>query len=161
MYPMALKTRIFSYCNCVLTGYLPSKNTFSQTGNNYKLHSPKCIDNSKVSQNSTQATNFLHMKPIWTYGIQLWGTASTSNIEILESFQSKSLPTIEETPWYMPTTVIRRDLQTPTIKEEISSQCRARLSAHVDGLTVNLMELPDNRRLRRYLLNDLPTKFLV
>jgi hypothetical protein len=25
-------------------------------------------------------------KPIWTYGIQLWGTASTSNIEILEQF---------------------------------------------------------------------------
>jgi glucose dehydrogenase len=23
------------------------------------------------------------LKPIWTYGIQLWGTASTSNIEIL------------------------------------------------------------------------------
>jgi hypothetical protein len=24
------------------------------------------------------------LKPIWTYGIQLWGTASTSNIEILD-----------------------------------------------------------------------------
>jgi hypothetical protein len=31
------------------------------------------------------------LKPIWTYGIQLWGTASTSNIEILEHFQSKAL----------------------------------------------------------------------
>jgi hypothetical protein len=28
---------------------------------------------------------------IWTYGIQLWGTASTSNIEILERFLSKAL----------------------------------------------------------------------
>jgi hypothetical protein len=27
------------------------------------------------------------LKPIWTYGIQLWGTASTSNVEILERFQ--------------------------------------------------------------------------
>jgi hypothetical protein len=27
------------------------------------------------------------LKPIWTYGIQLWGTTSTSNIEILERFQ--------------------------------------------------------------------------
>lgn len=26
------------------------------------------------------------LKPIWTYGIQLWGTASNSNIEILERF---------------------------------------------------------------------------
>jgi hypothetical protein len=26
---------------------------------------------------------------MWTYGIQLWGTASTSNIGIVELFQSK------------------------------------------------------------------------
>jgi hypothetical protein len=38
------------------------------------------------------------LKPIWTYGIQLWGTASTSNIEILESFQSKALSTIVDAP---------------------------------------------------------------
>jgi hypothetical protein len=33
-------------------------------------------------------------KPIWTYGIQLWGTASTSSIEILERFQLKALSMI-------------------------------------------------------------------
>jgi hypothetical protein len=37
-------------------------------------------------------------KPIWTYGIQLWGTASTSNIEILERFQSKALRMIVDAP---------------------------------------------------------------
>jgi hypothetical protein len=31
------------------------------------------------------------LKPIWTYGIQLWGTASTSNTEILEDLQLKAL----------------------------------------------------------------------
>jgi hypothetical protein len=41
------------------------------------------------------------LKPIWTYGIQLWGTASTSNIEILERFQSKALRVIVDTPWYV------------------------------------------------------------
>jgi hypothetical protein len=30
------------------------------------------------------------LKPIWTYGIQLWGTTSTANIEMLELFQSKA-----------------------------------------------------------------------
>jgi hypothetical protein len=40
-------------------------------------------------------------KPIWPYGIQLWGTASTSNIEILERFQSKALRMTVDTPWYM------------------------------------------------------------
>jgi hypothetical protein len=56
------------------------------------------------------------------------------------------------------------DLQTPTIKEEIRqyiSQYSARLSAHPNDLTVSLIELPDNRRLRTHLPNDLPTRFLV
>jgi hypothetical protein len=65
--------------------------------------------------------------------IQLWGTASTSNIEILERFQSRALRVIVDAPWYVPNTVIRRDLQTPTVTEEIrrySSQYSA-ASAHI------------------------------
>jgi hypothetical protein len=101
---------------------------------------------------------------IVTNGMQLWGTASNSNIEILQRFQLKTLRMIVDTPWYVPNTVIRRDLQTPTVIEEIrpySSQYSARLSAHPNDLIVNLVELPDNRRLRRHLPNDLPTRFLV
>jgi hypothetical protein len=104
------------------------------------------------------------LKPIWTYPTQLWGTASTSNIEILKRFQSKALRMIVDAPWYVPNTVIRRDLQIPTVKEKIrrySSQYSARLSAHPNNLIVNLMELPDTRQLRRHLPNDLPTRFLV
>jgi hypothetical protein len=101
---------------------------------------------------------------MFCYGIQLWGMASTSNIEILERFQSKALRMIVDAPWYVPNTVIRRDLQIPTVKEEIcrySSQYSVRLSAHPNDLIVNLIELPDNRRLRRHLPNDQPTRFLV
>jgi hypothetical protein len=104
------------------------------------------------------------LKPIWTFGTQLWGTASASNIEILERFQSKALQMIVDTPRYVPNMVIRRDRQIPTVTEEIrcySSQYSCRLSAHPNDLTVNLIELPDNRRLRRHLPNDLPTRFLV
>jgi hypothetical protein len=71
---------------------------------------------------------------------------------------------IVDAPWYVPNMVIRSDLQTPTVTEEIrrySSQYSARLSAHPNILTVNLIELPDNRRLRRHLPNDLPAGFLV
>jgi hypothetical protein len=40
---------------------------------------------------------------------------------------------IVDAPWYVPNTVIQRDRNTPTVKEEIrrySSQYSARLSAH-------------------------------
>jgi hypothetical protein len=93
------------------------------------------------------------LKLIWTYGIQLWGTASTYNKELLERFQSKALLMIVDAPLYVPNMVIRRDLQIPTVKEEIrlySSQYSARLSAHPNDLTVNLIELTDNRRLGRH-----------
>jgi hypothetical protein len=96
------------------------------------------------------------LKPICTYGIQLWGTVSTSNIDILERSQSKALLMIVDAPWYVPNTVKRRDLQIQTVKEEIrcySSQYSARLSAHSNGLILNLIELPDNRRLRKHLQN--------
>jgi hypothetical protein len=46
------------------------------------------------------------LKSIWTYGIQLWGTASTSNVEILERFHTKALRLIEDAPWYVPNTII-------------------------------------------------------
>jgi hypothetical protein len=104
------------------------------------------------------------LKPILTYGIQLWGTASTSNTEILERFQSKTLRMIVDAPWYVPNTLIRRDLHISTVKEEIrrdSSHYDARLHTHPNNLVVNHLGLPDNRRLRRYLPNDLPARFLM
>jgi hypothetical protein len=82
----------------------------------------------------------------------------------LERFEPKALRMILDAPRYVPNTVIGSDLQIPTVKEEIrrySSQYSARLSAQPNGLIVNLTELPDNRRLRRHLPNDLPTRFLV
>jgi hypothetical protein len=53
--------------------------------------------------------NKLHMykaifNPMRTYGIELWGTASTSNIEMLERF--KGFQMIVEAPWYDPNTII-------------------------------------------------------
>jgi hypothetical protein len=90
------------------------------------------------------------LKPSWTYGIQPWGMAYTSNAEILERFQSKALGIIADAPWYAPNTVIRRELLRPTVKEEIrrySSEYSSRLSAHPNDLTVNLMELPDTCRM--------------
>jgi hypothetical protein len=75
----------------------------------------------------------------------------------------KAFRLIVDAPWYVPNTVIRRGLHISTVKKEIrrySSQYSARLSSHPNYLIVNLIELPDNRRLRRHLPNDLPTRFL-
>jgi hypothetical protein len=71
---------------------------------------------SKLSTSNKLSIYKTILKPICTYVIQLWGTASASNIEILERYQSKALRMIEDTPWYVPNMVILRDLEIPTVK---------------------------------------------
>jgi hypothetical protein len=122
---------------------------------------------SDASQNSLQTTNFSYTKQ---YSNQSGPTEYNSGVrlplptEILERLHAKALPMIVDASRYEPNMVIRRDLQTPGVKEEIlrySSQYSTRLSAHPNDPVVNLTELPDNRRLRRHQQNDLPTRFLV
>jgi hypothetical protein len=73
------------------------------------------------------------LKPIWTYGIQLWGTASTSNIDILERFQSKVLRMIVDAPWYVPNNLIRRDLHISTVRTKSAATAPTMVfaSAHI------------------------------
>jgi hypothetical protein len=92
---------------------------------------------------------------------QLWGT-SNSNIEILERFQSKVLRLIVDAPWYVSNYFIRKDLQIPTVKKEISrfsSLYAVRLRAHTSELIATLTEPPIHKRLRRYWPYDLLIRF--
>jgi hypothetical protein len=102
------------------------------------------------------------LKPIWMYGIQLWGTTSNSNITILERFQSKVLRLIVNAPWYEPNSVIHKDLRIFSVKEEISrfsSLYAVRLRAHTNDLIATLTEPPTHKCLCRYWPNDLITRF--
>jgi hypothetical protein len=83
---------------------------------------PKDVLDDGKTELSTESKILLYkttLKPIWTYGIPLWGAASNSNIEILQRFQNKVLRTIADAPWYVPSTVLHKDLGIPTIREEI------------------------------------------
>jgi hypothetical protein len=107
--------------------------------------------NSKLSTNNKILVYRTIFKPVWIYGIQLWGTTSTSNIEILEHFQSKTLRIITDVPLYVPNETIQKDLQIPTVKEEIShhsTQYSKRLSTHPNKLTLNLLR---KRLFQRHL----------
>ncbi|KAH0813919.1 hypothetical protein GEV33_008872 [Tenebrio molitor] len=57
------------------------------------------------------------LKPVWTYGIQLWGTACVSNINILQRFQNKVLRAIVDAPYYVSNEVIQHDIPLESIKE--------------------------------------------
>ena len=59
------------------------------------------------------------LKPIWTYGIQLWGTVAQSNKDILQRFQSKVLRSIVNVLWYITNVQLHRELSINRVKEEI------------------------------------------
>ena len=98
------------------------------------------------------------IKPVWTYGIQLWGTASKSNIEIFQRFQSKTLRSLINAPWYVTNETIQRDLKIPTVKEEIykfRSRDNARVNNHHNPLVTQLLDTTDQicRLKRKYPLD--------
>jgi hypothetical protein len=103
------------------------------------------------------------LKPIWTYGVQLWGSASNSNIEILERFQSKVLRIITDAPRYVPNAVIKRDLKVLSVRQAVrnySVTYRQRLDDHPNRLAKFLFRRTHhNRRLKRYYPADLATRF--
>ena len=103
------------------------------------------------------------IKPIWTYGIQLWGSASNSNIEILQRFQSKTLRTIVNAPWYVSNKVIHNDLKICYVKDEIgpfSARYCNRLVVHPNCLASNLLDTRyQTKRLKKFKPLVLPKRF--
>lgn len=103
------------------------------------------------------------LKPIWNYGIQLWGSASASNIEILERFQAKTLRIMVNAPWFVTNAIIRRDLQISTVKEEArkcSAKYSEKLAVHPNRLVRRLVnESNDTRRLKRFKPSDIVSRY--
>lgn len=92
------------------------------------------------------------IKPIWTYGIQLWGTASASNIEKLQKRQNKILRLITGDPWFIRNANIHKDLNIPLIRDEIktfSSKYVRKLATHPNPLAQDLLSYNGHIRLKR------------
>jgi hypothetical protein len=59
------------------------------------------------------------LKPVWTYGIQLWGCTKPSNTAIIKRFQNKVLRNIVDAPWYSRNADLHRDLKMEMVMAEI------------------------------------------
>jgi len=53
------------------------------------------------------------IKPIWSYGIELWDCASKSNIVIMQRSQSKILRAISNAPRYVTNHTLHTDFNIP------------------------------------------------
>lgn len=73
--------------------------------------------NSKLSVHNKPLLYKLIIKPVWTYGIQLWECSADSNIKIIQSIQNKVLRDITKAQWFCRNSDIR-DLGMSTVVEE-------------------------------------------
>jgi hypothetical protein len=60
------------------------------------------------------------IRPVWSYGIQLWGCASESNIQVIQRYQNKVLKCIVNAPWYVRNSDLHRDLGIETVTDIIT-----------------------------------------
>jgi hypothetical protein len=107
----------------------------------------------------------LLLKPVWSYGIQLWGSAKPSNINKIQIFQSKCLRQITKAPFYVSNDTLHKDLSIPTVQlvaKTLYKRFHSNLSNHRNPLISNLStpSIPGDpgRRLKRKWCRDLLTE---
>ena len=98
------------------------------------------------------------IKPIWPYGIELWGCASKSNTAIIQRSQPKILRTITNAPRYVTNHTLHTDLNIPYVSEVINERINKHLNkseSHPNPLLETLTQPMSNRRLKRRWTSDL------
>ncbi|CAH2233814.1 g16259 [Pararge aegeria aegeria] len=127
---------------------------------NFQYHSWNWLigHQSPLSLNNKLLVYCCVIKPIWTYGIELWGSTSNSNLEILQRFQNIVLRAISGARWFTRNDVIHKYLEIPTIKEEVnkySKKHKLRLEKHPNILAQRLLTDTNTKRLKRWHILDL------
>jgi hypothetical protein len=92
------------------------------------------------------------IKPIWSYGIELWCCASKSNIVFMQRSQSKILRAIANAPWYVTNHTLHTDFNVPYVSEfkhERINNHHNNLEAHPNPLLEPLLQPTNTRRLKR------------
>ncbi|PNF23732.1 hypothetical protein B7P43_G18404 [Cryptotermes secundus] len=98
------------------------------------------------------------IKPIWTYGLELWGCSTKSNVAIIQRSQSKILRQIVNAPWYVTNHTLHTDLQVPTVQEAIRKKAITHHNStenHPNQLMEQLLEPVSNKRLKKLWPSEL------
>ena len=88
------------------------------------------------------------LKPVWTYGIELWGCASNSNIEIIQPYQSKILRILTNAPWYVTNHTLHSDLHISYVREVFQERIaihRTAIASHPNPLIGSTSTLADHQ----------------
>jgi len=92
------------------------------------------------------------IKPIWCYGIEIWSSACSSNIEKIQKVQNKILRQITGAPWFIKNANIHKDLQMPVVTDVVRKfidKYKAKLQHHPNTSAHQLLLTSTISRLKR------------
>jgi len=92
------------------------------------------------------------LKPVCTYGIELWRCATKSNTAFIQRYQSKFLRTMVNAPGYVFDHTLHMVLRipyVPTVFQERIAKQRIKITSHPNPLMESLLQPLHNRRLNR------------
>lgn len=93
------------------------------------------------------------LKPVWMYGLQLWGCTKKTNVKVIQSFQNRVLRSIVDAPWYVRNDDLHRDLKMDMVINAIKGAAwkhEHRLQNHVNSDVLKMLQSRDTvRRLKR------------
>jgi len=113
---------------------------------------------SQLSLDSKLTIHKAILRPIWTYGIELWGCSKPSNTKILQTFQSKILRMISSALWYVSNQTLQSDFDIPYVTEVVrinANKYQNRSNEHSSQLIRALFDPSAGRRLKRLWPEDL------
>jgi hypothetical protein len=104
---------------------------------NIKFRKMYCLlwRNSELSVHNKLTLYKQVIRPDWSYGIQLWGCVSDSNIQVIQRYQTKVLKCIVNAPWYVRNSDLHCDLGIETITDIIGKFAKShekRLQDHIN-----------------------------
>jgi len=129
---------------------------------NSRLHLLRPLLRSKTSLKNKLLIYKTIIRPVWSYGIQIWGSAKPSNTRTIQAFQSICLRQIVSAPWFITNNNLHKDLNIPSLSQLTKSlyvSFHSKLIQHYNPLIkrISSLTIPDNpqRRLKRSWPRDL------
>jgi len=128
---------------------------------NSRLHLLRPLLKSNLSLKNKLLLYKVIIRPVWSYGIQIWGPAKPANIHPIQAFQSITLRLITGAPWYITNAALHNDLKIQTVNELAKSHYKSfhsKLTNHINPFIQNMssLTLPQiHRRLKRNWSRDI------
>jgi len=82
------------------------------------------------------------IKPVWTNGIQIWGSTAKIKYGIIQRLQNKIMRMILRAPWYLQNDQIYSDLRIPIVEEmtkRLTENYELRLHRHPNVEAIRLL----------------------